>query len=152
MTISMRVEGTSPSLTPMSKWSWPRAANLWADAVAPAITEGLRAKAPVAKVNGGAYRRSIRSERYSSSGLMTLKFGSSLPYAPYVVEPTQPHVIVPRSAKSLRFTAQTGGVVFTKRVNHPGTRGNDFPKTVLTEMGPAIRDALLGVVALVQGG
>jgi hypothetical protein len=155
MTLTMRVDNTSPDRTPLARWSWQRAANMFADSMDPAITAGLRARAPVAPVNGGAYKKSIRCERTSSTGLMTLKFGSSLPYAPYVVEPTKPHTIVPRSARALRFVFYghaPGALVFTKRVEHPGTRGNDFPKTVLTVMGPEIRDALLGVVALVQGG
>lgn len=55
----------------------------------------------------------------------------------YVEEGTRPHVIVPRNASALRFVGgsgrvsqpapnqriatRSGGVVFAKRVNHPGT-------------------------------
>ena len=34
---------------------------------------------------------------------------------------TQPHVIVPVKASVLRFVSREGDLVFTKRVNHPGT-------------------------------
>jgi hypothetical protein len=38
---------------------------------------------------------------------------------------TRPHLILPRVKKVLRFVGR-GSVVFAKRVNHPGTRKNDF--------------------------
>jgi hypothetical protein len=34
---------------------------------------------------------------------------------------SKPHVITPKNAKALRFISREGEVVFTKRVNHPGT-------------------------------
>jgi hypothetical protein len=151
MTLKMTVTGDAPGDTPMARYSWSRAAATFADVVDPAVTAALRAKAPVAQVNGGAYKKSIRCERSASSTSTTLRFGSSVPYAPYVTSPTRPHTIVPNAASVLRFQNSAGAVVFTKRVNHPGTRGNDFNKTVLTAMGPAIRDALLSAVALAQG-
>jgi hypothetical protein len=46
-------------------------------------------------------------------------------YALWHHEGTQPHVIVPRNKKVLRFEVG-GAVVFAKRVNHPGTRPNRF--------------------------
>jgi hypothetical protein len=49
----------------------------------------------------------------------------------YVLDGTRPHIIRPRRAKALRFEVG-GGVVFAKRVRHPGTRANDF-------MGRALR-------------
>lgn len=60
-------------------------------------------------------------------------------YAEFVSAGTRPHVIRPRNARALRFNV--GGVtVFATRVNHPGTRPNDFwtrplrdlPRTVQT--------------------
>jgi hypothetical protein len=38
---------------------------------------------------------------------------------------TVPHIIRPRRRKALRFIAG-GGIVFARRVNHPGTRGSHF--------------------------
>lgn len=151
MTFTMTVSGESSASTPMARYDWPRASSYWADAIDTAVTTGLRAKAPVAPVKGGAFKQSIRCERSTSAGQVTLTFGSPVGYAPYVINPTVAHTIMPRSRRSLRFQA-SGGMVFATRVNHPGTRGNDFYKTVLTELGPVIRDTLLGAVVLVQGG
>lgn len=47
------------------------------------------------------------------------------PAAVFVIHGTRPHVILPRRARALRFTA-SGRVVFAARVNHPGTRPNPF--------------------------
>ena len=65
-------------------------------------------------------------------------FGSRLPavevtigipgltdYLGYVIDGTGPHEITPNTRKALRFVG-SGGVVFAARVNHPGTRPNDF--------------------------
>jgi hypothetical protein len=46
------------------------------------------------------------------------------------------HVIVPRKAKVLRFVSSGGGVVFAKRVNHPGTRPNNFLERALAATKP----------------
>ncbi|MDN5919087.1 MAG: hypothetical protein L0I76_29000 [Pseudonocardia sp.] len=47
------------------------------------------------------------------------------PYLGYVLNGTNPHVIVPNRAKALRFVSG-GQVRFAKRVNHPGTRAKPF--------------------------
>ncbi|WP_328638359.1 hypothetical protein [Streptomyces canus] len=47
------------------------------------------------------------------------------PAVRFVLDGTRPHIIVPRRAKALRFEAG-GGIVFAKRVRHPGTRANNF--------------------------
>lgn len=46
-------------------------------------------------------------------------------YLGYILDGTPPHVIRPRRKKALRFVAG-GRVVFSKRVNHPGTAANNF--------------------------
>ncbi|MFF3096828.1 hypothetical protein [Streptomyces cyaneofuscatus] len=47
------------------------------------------------------------------------------PATRFVLDGTRPHVIRPRRASVLRF--ELGGrTVFAKRVNHPGTRANNF--------------------------
>ena len=51
--------------------------------------------------------------------------GSDLRRAWWYHQGTVPHVIVPVRAKALRFVSR-GTVIFAKRVNHPGTRGNPF--------------------------
>ena len=53
------------------------------------------------------------------------------PYFLYFIEGTSPHEIRPRVASVLRFQGG-GGVVFTKLVNHPGTKPNDLLEQVKT--------------------
>lgn len=53
--------------------------------------------------------------------------GSSLPYALYVHEGTQPHVITPKKAPRLVFFwGKAGKIVAFPRVNHPGNKPNRF--------------------------
>lgn len=59
---------------------------------------------------------------------------SGHPASVYVIYGTRPHVIRPRRAKALRFTAG-GRLVFAAKVNHPGNAANDF-------LGQALREAL----------
>lgn len=61
----------------------------------------------------------------------------------WVNEGTKPHVITPRKAKALRFDAASGGVVFTKRVNHPGTAPRDYTGKALEQ----VQDALPTIIA-----
>jgi hypothetical protein len=56
-----------------------------------------------------------------------VRVGSDLaPLALIHHEGTRPHTIVPRTATVLRFMPSGGGMVFTSRVNHPGTRPNRY--------------------------
>jgi hypothetical protein len=52
-------------------------------------------------------------------------------YGQYVITGTRPHVIKPKNKKFLRFVVEGDKVVFTKLVNHPGTKANDFRQTAL---------------------
>ena len=51
------------------------------------------------------------------------------PYFLYFIEGTSPHEIRPRFASVLRFQSGTD-VVFTKLVNHPGTKPSDLLEQV----------------------
>ncbi|WP_203236860.1 hypothetical protein [Nocardia panacis] len=56
-------------------------------------------------------------------------------YAKWVHDGTAPHTIVPRRAQVLRF--EVGGhIVFARRVQHPGYRGNAF-------LSSAVRDEMV---------
>jgi hypothetical protein len=50
------------------------------------------------------------------------------PHALFVVFGTRPHVIRPSKKKALRWVGP-GGFVFSKKVNHPGYRGDDYMST-----------------------
>lgn len=50
----------------------------------------------------------------------------------YQDEGTRPHPIVPRNAAVLRFPAG-GGVVYTRRVSHPGTKARGWTKMIATK-------------------
>ncbi|MBT2490649.1 hypothetical protein J7E96_19440 [Streptomyces sp. ISL-96] len=54
------------------------------------------------------------------------------PAVRFVLDGTRPHVIRPRRAKALRFD-MGGRMVFAKKVNHPGTRANNFLEAALRE-------------------
>jgi hypothetical protein len=54
------------------------------------------------------------------------------PAVRFVLDGTRPHVIRPRRAKALRFD-MGGRTVFAKRVNHPGTKPNNFMAEALRE-------------------
>lgn len=77
--------------------------------------------------------------------------GTDDPIFQYVDEGTAPHPILPKAGRVLRFrggySAKTspgqlgsggggasGGVVFTRRVNHPGTKARDFTALVQQQM------------------
>ena len=76
----------------------------------------------LAPVRTGNLRRTVHLGRVTESSALTI---ASAKYAAYVELGTGPHVIVPRRRKVLRFKS-SGGVVFAKRVNHPGTRAKPF--------------------------
>lgn len=63
----------------------------------------------------------------------------------YQDEGTRPHPIVPRNAKVLRFPAG-GGIVYTKRVNHPGTKPRKYSEMIArkwqTELPLRINEAI----------
>lgn len=61
-----------------------------------------------------------------STGGVMVRVGSDNPIALLHHEGTRPHVIVPRNKTFLRFFRPEGGVVFAKRVNHPGTKPNRY--------------------------
>ena len=67
--------------------------------------------------------------------------GREAPYAVYVDQGTRPHVILPRRASALRFeTAE--GVVFARRVKHPGT----VPAHIVRRTAEALRLMLRDIV------
>lgn len=109
----------------------------WAEEVSPEIEAALKAKAPVAKVNGGRFRQTIRSQVTFTATETKLEAFSRLSYAKYIIEGTSAHEIVPRHARALHFND-----VFAKHVNHPGTKPNKFAEEVKILEGPRIVEKL----------
>ena len=78
----------------------------------------------------GEFRDSISGRVLDQGHILQIKFSSSDPKAPFVINPTRPHVIEASRAKVLRFTSG-GNIFLRKRVLHPGTKGSDFQQRVM---------------------
>ena len=71
----------------------------------------------------GKLARSIVTE-IDEDGEATIKVLA--PYAVHVIKGTKPHKIYPTNARCLAFKATNGDLVFSKFVNHPGSKPNKF--------------------------
>ena len=76
-------------------------------------------------VDTGKLKASINMTHERVSRGQQIRIGSSLPYAHMHHEGTQPHIITPKEAGILRFSSG-GRVIYTHRVDHPGTRPNRY--------------------------
>jgi hypothetical protein len=83
----------------------------------------------------GAARHKVTGELYSSTYNRKITGGREVghdtgraPYAKFVLFGTKPHTIVPKTKKALRW-AGPNGFIFSKIVNHPGYRGDDYMET-----------------------
>ena len=84
----------------------------------------MAAKAQV-PTGTGKLRASIKMIHNRASYGQYIDIGSNLDYALYVHEGTRPHEIIPEKAKILRFSGG-GRVIYTHKVEHPGTRPNKY--------------------------
>lgn len=153
--INMTVSGASAETTPMAHFNFLNAAKTWADVIGPPVNAALQAKAPrTGGRGGGTLAKSIRYERKVTAESVQVQFISNVPYAPYVIDGTSPHVIEAKAARALAFMwygHAPGAMAFYKRVNHPGTKANPFPKEVLEELSPMIQQALRDAMAGASG-
>ena len=85
-----------------------------------------------APVDSGYYRNNIGFDGRNKV-IANASYSADIEYG------TKPHVIQPKNANALHFTTD-GQEVFTKRVNHPGTKPN-----------PVMRNAALKVQKQVGG-
>ena len=110
----------------------------WMDSIGPPTQEMLRAKAPKGKVNGGRFASTIRYRPVFASRTKTLNFYSRLSYAPYIINDTAPHRIVPRHAKALMWPGAAHPVRYGSDgqlgVQHPGTKANTFAEELVPEI------------------
>lgn len=153
--IQMEVSGVSPGATPLARFKFLNAAKTWADVIGPRVNSELQAKAPKAPGPGsGKLAHSIRYERHVTAESVQVRFISNVPYASYVIDGTDPHVIRPTAARALRwmwYGHAPGAIAFAKFVNHPGTKPNPFPQEVLGEMAPMIQQALREAMSAASG-
>ena len=68
---------------------------------------------------------SITDRRITATAMIDVE------YAEYVTQGTRPHVILPRKPGGVLVFESNGQTVFTRRVNHPGTKANDFYDVVV---------------------
>jgi hypothetical protein len=133
MSMTMELDGGDLAGSPFARFDWTEAAAEWADEAGPMTLAALKAEAPVGKSDplsgrkGGALRDSIRYERETAPGSVSMTFTANVPYAGYVIGGTGPHVIAASAAQALQFMLD-GAVTYRKSVNHPGTKANDFPE------------------------
>jgi hypothetical protein len=92
--------------------------------IAARVQSNAMHNSPVGKYkNGGNLRQSIKTMPYGSTGFIVTV---NAHYGIYVDQGTKPHVILPKRAKVLSWLNGSGQRVFSKRVNHPGTRPTYF--------------------------
>ncbi|GEM_PF-1493659 len=110
------------------------------------VLQKLKAEAPV---RTGRLRQSmVMRSSGSGAGLWGLAYGKLL------VEGTHPHEIRPKRGRYLVFE-RGGTLVFARRVSHPGTKANPFPRRAVRDVQPALRALLQehgqGMIRLIIG-
>lgn len=76
-------------------------------------------------VKTGRLKASLHMEHSRKGPGQQVRIGSPLNYALLHHEGSRPHIIVPRRAETLRFSAR-GRIVYTRIVRHPGTKPNKY--------------------------
>lgn len=145
MSLTMSVSGADRSL----KFDWPAASSAWAAGIQPGALNLMKAHSPVgAGLTAGNLRQSIGSRIEPSPGRMWVVLYGTVPYLPYVLAGTGPHIIAARNAKSLRWLANRGHgpVMFAKSVRHPGTKPNPFPERAIAPMRTVILQSFVDAV------
>lgn len=87
------------------------------------VAREVRANAPV---KTGKLRSNIVVVRKTQSSRAGYSVIADTEYAMAVVKGTRPHVILPKQGKVLRFPSKGGGIIYTTKVDHPGTAPNPF--------------------------
>ena len=70
---------------------------------------------------------------------------ATAPYAKYVDQGTEPHVIFPRGASVLRWFGPLGAPIFAKYVFHPGTAGHHFVQRTKDAMRQVLKQLYLAI-------
>lgn len=156
------MQGTSSESEALRRFNWQRTAVAWADTVGPIGRTALKARAPRSQATNfakgsnrrpGRYAMSIRYQRSSEGGtVVRVEWTANTPYARWVTEPTAPHQIQAKAARFLRFKGGGGSIVFTKKVNHPGTKGNRFAIDTMRHYEPVAQGAYTRMMQESMGG
>lgn len=134
MAFRIRLEGANKRLV----FPWSAFAAKVAEEVGAMGVLAIKDAAPVAHEGGGRLRDSIMFHRNTKARLIEIIFTADTPYAKWVIEGTQPHIIEARNVKALRF--EMGGEInFATSVNHPGTFANPFPERAMRRLEPIIQ-------------
>lgn len=91
-------------------------------------------------VDTGNLRASLQMRITKQGDIFSGTVYTAVNYAQYVHEGTRPHVIRPRTAGGvLRFPVppRSSNIVFTRHVNHPGTRARPFLRLAIEQVAPA---------------
>lgn len=137
----MQFDAARGGESPLARFSWAKGAATFADRAQPLVRDALKREAPVGKgPSAGRLRKAIRSSRSLSlgEGLLQIKFKANVPYLPYVLEGTSPHLISAKAARALHWQG-TGGDVFRRQVHHPGTKANPFNERAVFPLTPELR-------------
>lgn len=106
----------------------------------------------------GGYSRAITSRDISGGNVSGFEMLSPFPLSKFIQQGTRPHTIAPRRARMLRFYwPKAGSVVFARRVQHPGTKPNQFYQRALIRWRPEAMGELKQipgewVATLMRGG
>lgn len=95
------------------------------------VQDAAKRQIRLGHIHGGAGRPNLRDTLVKRvtrqpSGDIAVIVGSDSPIALLHHEGTRAHVILPVKAKVLVFPGRGGGVVFSQKVNHPGTAPNRY--------------------------
>ncbi len=111
--------------------------------VEPLVSTALDEAAPR---RTGDYASRIHSvQNAHGDGSISLEWRAPDPLSTFILEGTKPHEIVPVNAKVLAFMGADGSMVFTRKVNHPGTAPNDFVSRAWEAARGSVYDELAGL-------
>lgn len=156
MSMTLKFNGTWGH-SPLGRFKWAAAAAEFADAAGPVVRTALKKEAPVASgpnaVRPGRLRDAIRYSRSSTAGdSLRLEYTANPPYTPFVIKGTKPHDIEAVAAQTLHWVGGGGGDVFRRRVHHPGTAPNPFPRRAMEACKSEVADLFKQTMTDALGG
>jgi len=101
---------------------------------------GVRVTREQAPERTGRLKSTVRAET-GQNHVNIIVGGSQAPYARFLEFGTRPHRILPRYKKALRFETEEG-IVFARRVMHPGVRGLFYLKRAAEMLGGELAENL----------